>query len=160
MSRWSSSNFITITSCSRHRPELLWTEAIREHNATTCLGCINFEISWKWGPCTSQHLVFNICLFQKQSMSSFYIKLQVVCPKNMSNKWQKYHTCDTYSINCTFMPFPPKAAASASLGQTYPENLKNPISHSGETHFATILGRKPSWTKSNARNKAKLLLGG
>ena len=46
----------------------------------------------------------------------------------------------------------------ASLGQTYPENLKNPISHSGETHFATFLGRKPSWTQSNARKKTKLIV--
>jgi len=36
------------------------------------------------------------------------------------------------------------AAASASFAQTYPENVKNPASQRGETHFATSLGRKPS----------------
>ena len=92
----------TITSCNRHRPEHLRTEAMREHNEITCSGCIILDISWKWGPCTSQHLVF--CRYFKTENATIYIKLQVAyqikCPINSRNSMPETHAASIVLSNC------------------------------------------------------------
>lgn len=55
------------------------------------------------------------------------------------------------SKHFTFVLFPSNAAARASLGHTNAAISKNPWSTRGAAHFATSLGRKPSWTESNTR---------
>lgn len=115
---------------------------------------------WKLGPlhkwintATFRYAHSKICTCCHLSIS---YKLHIL--KSKQDEWQKYHTCETCSISSTFLLIPSKAAARTSSREMNPENLMNPISHSGETHLAISLGIKPSWTQSRARNEANIII--
>lgn len=75
---WKQNYFVLLllklTSCSLQMPVHLWSEAINEHNATTCLSWINFDTSEMDTPCKIQEISLDVSIAYLCKVSNKHMK--------------------------------------------------------------------------------------